>query len=47
MKHTLLAWHPNAELRVVPDCGHYPMQQHPSYFAGVVEGFLKRQGATP
>lgn len=47
MERTFLAWHPNAELRVVPDCGHYPMQQHPSYFAGVVEGFLKRQAALP
>jgi 3-oxoadipate enol-lactonase len=45
MAHTFLAWHPNAELHVIPDCGHYPMQQHPQYFANLVEDFLKRQAA--
>ncbi|QOT80050.1 alpha/beta fold hydrolase [Cupriavidus basilensis] len=43
MKRTFLAWHPNAALHVIPDCGHYPMQACPPYFATVVEGFLKRQ----
>ncbi|HXC54051.1 MAG TPA: alpha/beta hydrolase [Rhizomicrobium sp.] len=43
MAKTFLAWHPNAELSVVPNCGHYPMQECPPYFAGVVEGFLRRQ----
>jgi 3-oxoadipate enol-lactonase len=42
MERTFLAWHPNAELHVIPNCGHYPMQECPSYFATVIEGFLKR-----
>ncbi|MBN3801556.1 alpha/beta hydrolase [Paraburkholderia sp. Ac-20336] len=45
MQRTFLAWHPNAELHVIPDSGHYPMQQCPSYFATVVESFLKHQTA--
>lgn len=42
MACTFLAWHPNAELQVIPNCGHYPMQECPPYFATVIEGFLKR-----
>jgi pimeloyl-ACP methyl ester carboxylesterase len=42
MQRTFLAWHSNAELHVIPDCGHYPMQACPRYFATVVERFLKR-----
>lgn len=43
MQKTFLAWHPNAELRVLPNCGHYPMQECPPHFATVIEGFLKGQ----
>lgn len=43
MKRTFLAWHPNAELHVIPNCGHYPMQECPPYFATTIEGFLKRK----
>ncbi|MDR5664581.1 alpha/beta hydrolase [Burkholderia cenocepacia] len=42
MAPTFLAWHPNAELHLIPNCGHYPMQECPPYFATVIEGFLKR-----
>jgi 3-oxoadipate enol-lactonase len=42
MKKTFLAWHRNAELQVMPNCGHYPMQECPPYFATIVERFLKR-----
>jgi pimeloyl-ACP methyl ester carboxylesterase len=42
MKETFLAWHPNAELAVIPNCGHYPMQECPPYFATVIESFLRR-----
>ncbi|WP_321955628.1 alpha/beta fold hydrolase [Paraburkholderia bannensis] len=42
MRRTFLAWHPNAELQVIPNCGHYPMQECPPYFATVIERFLKR-----
>lgn len=43
MKKTFLAWHPNAELLVIRNCGHYPMQECPPYFATVIENFLRRQ----
>jgi pimeloyl-ACP methyl ester carboxylesterase len=43
MKQTLLAWHPRAELLVIPNCGHYPMQECPAYSATIVENFLRRQ----
>lgn len=41
MKSTFLAWHPNATLLVIPNCGHYPMQECPPYFATVIENFLR------
>ena len=41
MRETFLAWHPNAELTVIPNCGHYPMQECPPYFATIVERFLR------
>ena len=42
MKTTFLAWHPNAEITIIPNCGHYPMQECPPYFATLVENFLRR-----
>ena len=42
MKTTFLAWHPNAELAIVPNCGHYPMQECPPYFTTLVESFLRK-----
>ncbi|MGZ6005999.1 MAG: alpha/beta fold hydrolase [Rhizomicrobium sp.] len=42
MKQTFLAWHPNAELAVIPNCGHYPMQECPPYFATLIEKFLRK-----
>ena len=41
--NTFLAWHPNAELLVIQNCGHYPMQERPPYFAMVIENFLRKQ----
>lgn len=41
MAKTFLAWHPRAELVVIPNCGHYPMQECPPYFATVLERFLR------
>lgn len=41
MKRTFLAWHPHATLRVFPNCGHYPMQECPPFFATVIEDFLR------
>jgi len=43
MTKTFLAWHPNAELVVIPNCGHYPMQECPRYLATVIEKFLRQQ----
>jgi len=44
MEKTFLAWHPNAEVQVIPDCGHYPMQECPPYFATTMEKFLRQHG---
>ncbi|VVE62807.1 alpha/beta hydrolase [Pandoraea anapnoica] len=44
MAQTFLAWHPNAMLEVMPNCGHYPMQACPPYFATVIEDFLTQNG---
>jgi 3-oxoadipate enol-lactonase len=40
MKQTFLAWYPNAELQVISNCGHYPMQECPPFFASIIESFL-------
>ncbi|KAF1029799.1 MAG: Dihydrolipoyllysine-residue acetyltransferase component of acetoin cleaving system [Pseudomonas sp.] len=45
MERTFLAWHRDAQLQVMPNCGHYPMQECPPYFASVMEAFLKNTGA--
>jgi pimeloyl-ACP methyl ester carboxylesterase len=42
MEKTFLAWHPNAELVVIPNSGHYPMQECPPFFAMAVENFLRK-----
>ena len=42
MNRTFLAWHPNASLHVIRNCGHYPMQECPPYFATTVENFLSK-----
>ncbi|RQU03838.1 alpha/beta fold hydrolase [Burkholderia cepacia] len=45
MQATFLAWHPNARLATIPNCGHYPMQECPPYFAMVIEDFLRDAAA--
>lgn len=42
MQASFLAWHPHAELLRIPNCGHYPMQECPPYFATVIERFLAK-----
>jgi pimeloyl-ACP methyl ester carboxylesterase len=42
MRRTFFAWHPNVELAVVRNSGHYPMQECPPCFAGEIETFLKK-----
>ncbi|WP_260434783.1 alpha/beta fold hydrolase [Burkholderia sp. Bp8992] len=45
MQATFLAWHPNAQLVAIPNCGHYPMQECPQYFTMIVEDFLRDAAA--
>ncbi|MBR1222177.1 alpha/beta hydrolase [Bradyrhizobium sp. U87765 SZCCT0131] len=40
MQATYLADYPNAELRIIPNAGHYPMQEVPAWFATEVNGFF-------
>lgn len=40
MQETILAWNQRAEMDVLPNCGHYPMQETPVYLATVMERFL-------
>jgi pimeloyl-ACP methyl ester carboxylesterase len=47
MKSTFMAWHPNAELVVIRNCGHCPMQETPIYLATLVEAFMRRHAAAP
>ena len=42
MEGTYLAWLPNAELEVIANAGHYPMQEAPVNTATVMETFMKR-----
>lgn len=43
MKHTFLQWYPNARLEVLPEAGHYPMDETPVALATSVERFLSGQ----
>ncbi|PCI27852.1 MAG: alpha/beta hydrolase [SAR324 cluster bacterium] len=42
IKKTYIAWHPNVELNVCANAGHYPMQETPVYTATTIEDFLRR-----
>lgn len=42
MRKTFLSWHPNAELAIIPNCGHYPMQECPPFFVTLIEAFLRK-----
>lgn len=42
MKETFLAWHPNAELKLIRNAGHCPMQETPIYLQTIMEEFLRR-----
>jgi len=43
MKQTYMEWYPNAKLEIVPNAGHYPMQETPVYLATVLENFMREQ----
>jgi pimeloyl-ACP methyl ester carboxylesterase len=42
MKATYLAWYPNAELEIMANAGHYPMNETPVALATSIEAFLRR-----
>ena len=42
MKATYMAWYKNAELEVMPNTGHYPMDETPVALATSIESFLKK-----
>lgn len=42
VKGTILQWMPNAELHVIANAGHYPMQETPIHFVTVIEAFMAR-----
>jgi pimeloyl-ACP methyl ester carboxylesterase len=42
MKATYLTWYKNAELEVMPNAGHYPMDETPVALATSIEKFLKK-----
>jgi pimeloyl-ACP methyl ester carboxylesterase len=42
MQATYLAWYPNAELEVMKNAGHYPMDETPVALASSIEAFLRQ-----
>ncbi len=42
VKNTVVQWMPKAELHVVSNAGHYPMQETPVHFVTMTESFMER-----
>lgn len=47
MRGTYLAWYPHAELEVMENAGHYPMNETPVALATSIEAFLRRDAKKP
>jgi pimeloyl-ACP methyl ester carboxylesterase len=41
MKQTYMEWYPNAELEVLPNSEHYPIQEIPVYLTTVTKNFMR------
>ena len=41
MQATFLQWYKRAELEVIPNAGHYPMNETPVALATSIEAFLR------
>ncbi|MEX0729325.1 MAG: alpha/beta hydrolase [Aquisalimonadaceae bacterium] len=44
MENTFLQCYPNARLEVIPNAGHYPMQETPIHLAALIEAFYHDHG---
>jgi pimeloyl-ACP methyl ester carboxylesterase len=42
MEQTYLTWYDNAELEVLRNAGHYPMQESPVYLATTIDKFMTK-----
>jgi len=47
MRASYLAWFPNAELEVMENAGHYPMNETPVALATTIEAFLRKDAKKP
>lgn len=41
MRETFMKWYPNAQLKVLLNCGHFPMLEQPAVLADVCQTFLR------